>query len=85
MGFLKIAECKELIGEEVNIATQSEISIGDVAQVLINEINPKAKIITDDIRLRPEKSEVFRLFGSNEKIKVLYTLATKLYAYSRVK
>jgi len=68
-GFLKIAECKELIGEEVNIATQSEISIGDVAQVLINEINPKAKIITDDIRLRPEKSEVFRLFGSNEKLK----------------
>jgi len=36
---------------------------------LINEINPKAKIITDDIRLRPEKSEVFRLFGSNEKLK----------------
>ena len=68
-GFLKIAECKELIGEEVNIATQSEISIGDLAQILINEINPKAKIITDDIRMRPEKSEVFRLFGSNEKLK----------------
>ncbi|MDA7855536.1 GDP-mannose 4,6-dehydratase, partial [Cyclobacteriaceae bacterium] len=68
-GFLKIAECKELIGEEVNIATQSEISIGDLAQILINEINTKAKIITDDIRLRPEKSEVFRLFGSNEKLK----------------
>ena len=68
-GFLKIAECKELIGEEVNIATQSEISIGDLAQILINQINPKAKIRTDDIRLRPEKSEVFRLFGSNEKLK----------------
>jgi len=68
-GFLKIAECKELIGEEVNIATQSEISIGDLAQILINEINPKAKIITDDIRMRPEKSEVFRLIGSNEKLK----------------
>ena len=70
-GFLKIAECKELIGEEVNIATQSEISIGDLAKVLINEINPRAKIITDDIRFRPEKSEVFRLFGSNEKLKSL--------------
>jgi len=68
-GFLKIAECDELIGHEVNIATQSEISVGDLAQQLINQINPSAKIITDTIRLRPEKSEVFRLFGSNEKLK----------------
>lgn len=68
-GFLKIAQCNELIGHEVNIATQSEISVGDLAQQLINQINPTAKIITDTIRLRPEKSEVFRLFGSNEKLK----------------
>jgi NAD dependent epimerase/dehydratase len=68
-GFLKIAQCNELIGHEVNIATQSEISIGDLAQQLIKIINPNAKIITDSIRLRPEKSEVFRLFGSNEKLK----------------
>lgn len=68
-GFLKIAECNELIGHEVNIATQSEISVGDLAQQLINIINPSAKIVTDTVRLRPEKSEVFRLFGSNEKLK----------------
>jgi NAD dependent epimerase/dehydratase len=68
-GFLKIAECDKLIGHEVNIATQSEISVGDLAQQLINSINPSAKIITDTVRLRPEKSEVFRLFGSNEKLK----------------
>ena len=68
-GFIKIAQCDELIGHEVNIATQSEISVGDLAQHLINIINPNAKIITDSLRLRPEKSEVFRLFGSNEKIK----------------
>ena len=68
-GFLKIAKCDELIGHEVNIATQSEISVGDLAQELINNINPKAKIITDAARFRPEKSEVFRLFGSNEKLK----------------
>jgi NAD dependent epimerase/dehydratase len=83
-GFLKIAECDELIGHEVNIATQSEISVGDLAQQLINQINPSAKIITDTIRLRPEKSEVFRLFGSNEKLKSFtdwrqeYTLAEGL-------
>jgi NAD dependent epimerase/dehydratase len=68
-GFIKIAQCDELIGHEVNIATQSEISVGDLAQQLINIINPSAKIVTDSLRLRPEKSEVFRLFGSNEKLK----------------
>ena len=68
-GFLKIAECDKLIGHEVNIATQSEITIGELAQSLINQINPNAKIVSDSIRLRPEKSEVFRLFGSNEKLK----------------
>jgi NAD dependent epimerase/dehydratase len=83
-GFLKIAQCDELIGHEVNIATQSEISVGDLALQLINQINPSAKIITDTIRLRPEKSEVFRLFGSNEKLKSFtdwsqkYTLAEGL-------
>ena len=68
-GFIKIAQCEELIGHEVNIATQGEISVGDLAQHLISIINPNAKIITDLLRLRPEKSEVFRLFGSNEKLK----------------
>lgn len=68
-GFIKIAESDLLIGQEVNIATQSEISVGDLAKILINQINPNAIIISDDIRLRPAKSEVFRLFGSNEKIK----------------
>jgi NAD dependent epimerase/dehydratase len=68
-GFLKIAQCDALVGHEVNIATQSEISVGDLAQELIKYINPNAKIITDAVRLRPEKSEVFRLFGSNEKLK----------------
>ena len=68
-GFLKIAECDKLIGHEVNIATQSEITVGELAQSLINQINPNAKIVSDSKRLRPEKSEVFRLFGSNEKLK----------------
>ncbi len=68
-GFLAIQANDELIGQDVNIATQSEISIGDLARAIINQINPNAEIITDDQRLRPEKSEVFRLFGANDKIK----------------
>jgi len=70
-GFIEIAKSDHAIGEEINIATQSEISVGDLAQVLINLINPKAVIISDDNRLRPEKSEVERLHGSNEKIQKL--------------
>lgn len=70
-GFLKIAESSKTIGEEINIATQSEISVGDLAQKLIDKINSKATIVQEDQRMRPAKSEVFRLFGSNEKLKKL--------------
>lgn len=70
-GFIEIAKSDKTIGQEVNIATSSEITIGDLAQKIINQINPDAKIVTDEIRLRPDKSEVERLFGSNEKIKQL--------------
>lgn len=68
-GFIAIANSSDLIGHECNIATQSEISVGDLAAELINQINPNARIVLDEQRLRPEKSEVFRLFGSNSKIK----------------
>jgi len=70
-GFIEIAKSEKTIGEEINIATQSEISIGDLAKELIRQINPDAKIISDEQRIRPEKSEVNRLFGSNEKLKHL--------------
>ena len=70
-GFIAIAESDKTIGEEINIATQQEISIGDLAQEIIRQINPSAKIICDEQRLRPEKSEVNRLLGANEKIKRL--------------
>ena len=67
-GFHSIAQSENLIGEEVNIATQSEVSIGDVAKTLISLINPLAKVVFDEARVRPAKSEVFRLYGSNEKL-----------------
>ncbi len=70
-GFLEIYKSDKTIGEEINIATQREISIGDLANELIRQINPNAKIICDEQRVRPEKSEVNRLLGCNEKIKRL--------------
>lgn len=67
-GFLEIYKSDKTIGEEINIATQKEISIGEIAEELIRQINPNAKIVCDEQRVRPEKSEVERLLGSNEKI-----------------
>jgi NAD dependent epimerase/dehydratase len=68
-GFIAIAGVASLIGTECNIATQSEVSVGELALEIIRQINPTAKIVHDCERNRPEKSEVFRLYGSNEKIK----------------
>ena len=67
-GFIEIYKSDRTIGEEINIATQKEISIGQLAEELIKQINPSAKIICDEQRLRPEKSEVNRLLGCNKKI-----------------
>lgn len=79
-GFVEIAKSQETIGEEINIATGREISVGDLAREIIKQINPNARILCKEERLRPEKSEVDRLLGCNDKIrkltnwKVQYTL-----------
>lgn len=70
-GFIAIYESDKTIGEEINIASGQEISIGELANELIRQINPQARVVCDEERLRPEKSEVNRLLGSNEKIKKL--------------
>jgi NAD dependent epimerase/dehydratase len=67
-GFVAIAKSDNVKGEEINIATQQEITIGDLANKLIQLINPSAKVICDEQRLRPQKSEVEQLLGSNQKI-----------------
>ncbi len=83
-GFIAIAESDKTVGEEINIASQREISIGNLANEIIERINPEARLICEEQRLRPEKSEVNRLLGSNEKIMKLtswrprYTLSQGL-------
>lgn len=67
-GFIEILKSDRTVGQEINIATQKEISIGELAKELIRQINPKAKVVCDEQRLRPEKSEVERLLGCNAKI-----------------
>ena len=70
-GFYCIYRSDKTVGQEINIATQKEISIGDLANELILQINPEARIVCEEQRLRPEKSEVNRLLGCNEKIRML--------------
>lgn len=70
-GFYRIALADGVEGEEINIATGAEISVGDLARSLIAQINPAAEIVSDDERVRPAKSEVERLLGSAEKLERL--------------
>lgn len=72
-GFIAMYESDQTIGQEINIATQKEISIGQLAEELIRQINPDAKIVCDEQRKRPIKSEVNRLLGASGKIKQLTT------------
>lgn len=67
-GFIALAEADSAVGKEINIATGEERSIGDIAKFLVSELNPTARIVTDEARLRPEDSEVFRLVGDNTLI-----------------
>lgn len=68
-GFMAIAGCPAAVGQEINIATGREISIGELAEELIRQINPAAHVETEAQRLRPEKSEVERLLGSADKLR----------------
>lgn len=68
IAFESIIGCNKLIGEEVNIGTNSEISIRDLVEEISNIIGIKAKIVEDDQRMRVEKSEVDRLVCKNEKL-----------------
>ncbi|WP_027937098.1 NAD-dependent 4,6-dehydratase LegB [Anaeroarcus burkinensis] len=70
-GFLKIAESRKSVGEVINIGSNYEISIGDTARCIAEVMGVKVDIVTDEQRLRPEKSEVERLRAENKKAKEL--------------
>ena len=64
-GFFELSRCEAAIGKEVNIAAEQEISIGALAQKLIDMIRPGTEIVCEEQRLRPKDSEVERLLGSS--------------------
>jgi dTDP-glucose 4,6-dehydratase len=62
-GFVLAAECSEAVGKTINLGSGREISIGDLAQLIGRLVGKPIEIITDDARVRPEKSEVERLLA----------------------
>ena len=70
-GFLELALCDNAIGEVVNIGSNFEISVGDTLHLIKEIMGSNVEFLTDEERLRPEKSEVFRLWCDNSKINSL--------------
>lgn len=69
--FVKVAESDKTIGEVINAGSNYEITIGDTVKKIINIIGEDVKILCDEERIRPENSEVNRLWADNTKIKTL--------------
>ena len=70
-GFIAALESDKGVGEVINLGSNFEISIGDTAQAIAEVMGCSIEIITDEQRLRPEKSEVERLWASNSKAREL--------------
>lgn len=70
-GFIAVAESDKAIGEVINVGSNFEISIGDTVRMIAEIMGVEIEIETDEIRLRPEKSEVDRLWADNSKAKAL--------------
>jgi len=70
-GFVAALGSERGVGEVINIGSNFEISIGDTARTIAEVMGAEIEIVTDDQRLRPEKSEVERLWASNDKAREL--------------
>ncbi len=67
-GFIELAQCDDSIGQAVNIGSNYEISIGETLNIIREIMSSDVEFITDKDRIRPSKSEVFRLWCDNSKI-----------------
>jgi len=77
-GFIEIAESENSIGEEINIGSGFEISIGDLAEKIVSLVGKEVKLIKDEKRVRPEKSEVERLLADNSKARKLLSWSPRV-------
>jgi NAD dependent epimerase/dehydratase len=70
-GFMAVAESAASVGEVVNIGSNFEVTIGDTVRFIAEQMGVDVVVETDEQRLRPEKSEVERLWASNAKAETL--------------
>jgi NAD dependent epimerase/dehydratase len=70
-GFLELAKFEAAIGETVNVGSNYEISVQDTLELIKDIMQSDVEFIRDEQRIRPEKSEVFRLWCDNSKIRAL--------------
>ena len=70
-GFIAAVDSDKGLGEVINLGSNYEISVGDTVQLIADVMGKKIEIITDEVRLRPENSEVERLWADNTKAKNL--------------
>jgi Nucleoside-diphosphate-sugar epimerases len=70
-GFIALAESDTSVGKVINIGSNYEISIGELVGLIAEIMQVKIEILTEQVRLRPEKSEVERLWADNTKAKKL--------------
>jgi NAD dependent epimerase/dehydratase len=68
-GFLCVAEAENVLGQEINLGNDNTIRIGDLAEKIFGIIGKTPKVVTDAQRIRPGKSEVMKLWASNQKAK----------------
>ncbi len=68
-GFVRVAEAENILGEEINLGNDNTIRIGDLVAKIFEIVGKTPKVIVDSQRIRPGKSEVMRLWASNQKAK----------------
>jgi dTDP-glucose 4,6-dehydratase len=68
-GFLRVASAENVLGEEINLGNDNTIRIGDLAEKIFHIIGKNPRLTTDSQRIRPDKSEVMKLWASNQKAK----------------
>ncbi len=66
-GFLAVAECDAALGETINVGNGRAVTIGELAKMIVDMVNPSARIVSVESRVRPDKSEVMKLVCANAK------------------
>lgn len=84
-GFISVAEADAAVGKVINIGSNYEISIGELVELIADIMQVKIEIQTEEVRLRPEKSEVERLWADNAKAETLLGWVPEYAGYEGLK